>query len=248
MAFQGAGTALKGQPLTLPETGENVKRTKEGYRVYDGGGSISFAFGRIAGCEAYARLGDFWTDQVSNFACVCTDSSRTDFSMRGPDYIYSLNRTEYFIRLGYDETDRSDTLTLELPEKGRYHLGEVSILYVPMDTYEERIARLGSTPLENVSFSINVVEGTASPEKDCVMVFSIPYSDGWKVYTDGKRAKVLQANVGWLGTPLRAGEHTIRLVYETPGGVTGRWISLAAWLMFLCTCLLRPSKRGRRGE
>jgi len=232
--------------LTLPETGENVKRTKNGYRVMQDGGKISFAFERIAGTEAYVRLSDFWTEKVSNFAGISTDTSRTAFSMRGPDTIYSLNRKEYYIRLGYDETDRMDTLTLELPEKGRYHLGGADILYVPMDSFEERIRQMNAQPLQDVTFSMNTVEGNVSAAGNCVMAFSIPYSAGWNVFVDGKKARAIEVNIGWLGTALTAGEHAIRLVYRTPGALPGRWISLAAWLIFALVCVFGRNRTGRK--
>jgi uncharacterized membrane protein YfhO len=69
------------------------------------------------------------------------------------------------------------------------------------------------------------------------MAFSIPYSSGWKVYVDGQKTQALQVNEGWLGTLLTAGRHEITLRYTTPGAVTGRWISLAAWILFLVICL-----------
>ena len=227
------GTEVLEKRLTLPDTGENVKRTKDGYKVSSGGGSICFDIERMAGYEAFVRFEDFWTDKVSNFAAVRTGSMRTEFSMRGPDYIYSLNRREYYIRLGFDETDGADTLTLELPEKGRYHLAGAAVCYVPAAQYAARIDAANEEHLEDVTFSVNTVEGKISTARDCVLVCSVPFSEGWKVLVDGKEAKPLQVNVGWLGTCLQPGDHTVRFVYTTPGAVLGRWISLAAWLIFL---------------
>ena len=237
---------IEEEMLVLPESGVNAERTKNGYRIRQGGGSISFPIRRRAGFEAYARLDDFWVDKASNFAYIQTNNLRTEFSMRGPDYIYSLNRKEYLIRLGYDEADRDDVLTLELPEKGKYSLGSVSILYVPMSTYTARIDQRNEQGMRDEVFSVNQVQGSADITKDCVMVFSVPYSTGWKIYVDGEKAPVLQANVGWLGTRLTPGRHQIRLEYATPGAFPGRLISLLAWAGFILICAVPGNRADKR--
>ena len=237
---------IEEEDLPLPESGVNAERTKNGYRIRKGGGSISFAIRRRAGFEAYARLDDFWVDKASNFAYIQTDNLRTEFSMRGPDYIYSLNRTEYLIRLGYDESDRDDTLTLELPEKGKYNLGSVSILYVPMNTFTARVDQRNEQSMRDEVFSVNRVQGSADITKDCVMVFSVPFSTGWKIYVDGEKTPALRSDVGWLGACLTPGQHQIRLEYATPGAVPGRLVSLLAWVGFILMCALPGRKEDRR--
>lgn len=234
--------------LPLPETGDNVKRTKDGYKVKKGGGSIRFDRVKKAGCEAIVCFEDFWTDKVSNFATVATENARTEFSMRGPDTIYSLNRKDYYIRLGYDETDGEGVVTLELPERGKYHLGAVKVFYVPMAGFEARIDALGEESLTDVQFDINRVTGRAELTKDGVMAFSIPYSKGWKVYVDGQESKALQVNIGWLGTYLTGGSHEIRLQYTTPGAVPGRWIALLSWVIFAGVCIAGSRLEKKQSE
>jgi uncharacterized membrane protein YfhO len=63
------------------------------------------------------------------------------------------------------------------------------------------------------------------------MVLGIPYSKGWRAYVDGKKEKLLQANVMYMALPLTAGTHHIVLKYETPYLKTGLFVSLVAFLI-----------------
>ena len=70
------------------------------------------------------------------------------------------------------------------------------------------------------------ITGAITAEQDRYLVFSIPYSSGWQVYDNGKRASVQKANIMYMGIPICAGKHEITLVYQTPGARTGRWLSI----------------------
>lgn len=66
--------------------------------------------------------------------------------------------------------------------------------------------------------------------------FSVPYESGWSAEIDGEPAEIVQANVGFMAVRVRAGSHTIRFHYKTPGLVTGAEITgtaLALLLLYL---------------
>lgn len=49
-----------------------------------------------------------------------------------------------------------------------------------------------------------------------VLLFTIPYSEGWKVFVDGKEVATKEYYNAFLGVELEAGEHEIELHYEQP--------------------------------
>jgi hypothetical protein len=57
------------------------------------------------------------------------------------------------------------------------------------------------------------------------------FDPGWTATVDGEAAPVLAANGFAMAVPVGAGSHAVRLRYETPGRMTGIWISLAGLLM-----------------
>ena len=55
------------------------------------------------------------------------------------------------------------------------------------------------------------------------------YSEGWHASVDGKPRDVLPANLIFQSVDLEAGEHLVRLDYQTPGLMVGFWLSALAW-------------------
>ena len=60
------------------------------------------------------------------------------------------------------------------------------------------------------------------------LVAAIPYEKGWSVYVDGKQAKMLRADEGFIAASLPAGTHKIEFRYVCPGVREGALISLGA--------------------
>jgi hypothetical protein len=57
------------------------------------------------------------------------------------------------------------------------------------------------------------------------------FDPGWTATVDGRAAPVLPANGFEMAVPVGSGSHVVRLRYETPGRMTGDWLSLASLLM-----------------
>jgi uncharacterized membrane protein YfhO len=97
-----------------------------------------------------------------------------------------------------------------------------------MKEYKNQVQALGRHSLQNIKTQNNKVEGDIVLDQKGIMVLGIPYSKGWSANIDGKRTKLLRANVMYSALPLIAGSHHISLSYETPYLRTGLLISLAA--------------------
>lgn len=235
-------------PVELPETGEGVEKTKNGYSVENGGGSIRIPYDRKAGYECYLHLKGFTKNASYSFVKISTSELTKELTLRGKNRVYSLGLENYQVNLGYDEADGQDEIRLEFTDKGNYGLKSVEICYVPMENYEEDIEALNREALENVSVENNIVTGTVNLSQRKFMVFSIPFSSGWSVYVDGEKQQLSRANVMYLGLWLESGEHEIRLCYCTPGLMAGLTVTLFCDMLFLALLFFYWNRHRKGGK
>lgn len=223
-------------PVVMPSKGQDVKKTKTGYKAEKADGSITITYERRKGYEAYLHFKGFHRNDAYTSVDVCTSDMEKQVMLRSVVGRYSLGRKDYLVNMGYCYEDREDTADIVFSEKGKYDLESIEICYVPLDKYETNIKKLSEDILQNVQEDTNTISGTVSLEKEKYMVFSIPYSEGWKAYVDGKETKLQKANVMYMGLALEPGEHEITLRYCSPGfwpGLTLTLVSVIVFLIFL---------------
>ena len=159
---------------------------------------------------------------------------------------------DFAINMGY-RSHGADALEITFQSEGIYSMSELAVVVQPTEEMmRHAVDRLVCTMTDvdlhrnPVSFASSEITGTVNAEQDRYLVFSIPYSKGWTVYDNGKKAELQKANLMYLGMPIEAGNHEIRLVYRTPGGTAGILVSLAgvALMIFLC----RKSAGGQRAR
>ena len=199
------------------------------------------------GCETYLVLKGLSRDTETERISISTSRIKKIISYRGAEDIYSLGDREYAVNLGYSDHTLEDTLSIKFKKDSEYTLEGASIVQVPMAGDEEAVAGLNEGGLEDTEFKNNTVTGSARADHDRLMMFSLPFKDGWKVYVDGEKRSLLQVNDGYSGVFLEAGEHRIELKYCSPGLIAGRLISLAALIIWGGICLLgRKKKAGNK--
>lgn len=172
------------------------------------------------------------TDRTLNRAKFTADGS-----------LYSNHMKTQIISLGYSD-EKKTTCTLTFPQKGTFILDDLEIWCQPMDNYAEQIRALRAEPLENVETNWRGLTGTISVSKDKFLCFSIPYDKGWTAYVDGEKANLVQANIGFMGVELEAGDHEIELKYWPPGLTAGIVLSCVGLVGAICLFVyMRKSKR-----
>lgn len=159
---------------------------------------------------------------------------------------------DFAINMGY-RSRGADTLEITFQSEGIYSLSELAVVVQPTEEMmRHAVDRLVCTMTDvdlhrnPVSFASSEITGTVNAEQDRYLVFSIPYSKGWTVYDNGKKAELQKANLMYLGMPIEAGSHEIRLVYRTPGGTAGVLVSLAGVILMIFLC--RKSAGGQRAR
>jgi len=117
-------------------------------------------------------------------------------------------------------------------QKGTFSFNGIDVYNVDMNYYKERIKELGKVTLSNMKMGNNIIEGNVNLDREKIMVFSIPYSRGWRAYINGKRADILRANTMHMALILGEGENHISLKYRTPFLLEGAIISFASTVIF----------------
>lgn len=130
-------------------------------------------------------------------------------------YSYYNDRHDFTVNLDYNE-DAVTSVAITFSKMGTYTFDSMSISCYPMDKYIDQINTLASNTLENVEFDTDTVNGTITLDTAKLLCFAIPYSEGWSAYVDGKKAELYRANVLYMALALNAGDHTVKLVYNTP--------------------------------
>ena len=80
--------------------------------------------------------------------------------------------------------------------------------------------------MTDVKQSTNCIKGRISVSEDKILQLAVPYSRGWHIFVDGKKAKSFASSVAYTGIFLEKGEHTVEMHYIIPGTV----LSVAAWI------------------
>ena len=93
----------------------------------------------------------------------------------------------------------------------------------------------------------NEVSGDVNISSNKVMVFSIPYSSGWKAYVDGKETPLFRANTMYMGINLTKGNHKIVLRYNSPGLHLGMIVSASGILIFIILAIVSRRKKRKEG-
>ncbi len=146
----------------------------------------------------------------------------------------------YTFALGFCEED-VDSISFVSP----FEFESVEVIAVPEEVYLSAYESCTAEILENVELSTNVLTGDISVSSDKILSVNMLYSDGWTAYIDGEKAPIYKANGLFLGIPLSAGEHTVRLEYRTPLLYEGAALSLISISAFVIIIVLskRRSKK-----
>ena len=142
-------------------------------------------------------------------------------------------KSEYRIELNNNESG-IESLRLDFPDNRGEEIRITDIVLETMDFafgYAEDIQDLKQNPLKIVSFEEDHIRGAISVDTDKLLFMSIPYDDGWKIHVDGKETQPMVANVGFMGIPLKKGEHVIELKF------TPHLMSISVIVSIISVCL-----------
>jgi uncharacterized membrane protein YfhO len=108
-----------------------------------------------------------------------------------------------------------------------------------VNTYIKAVNERRKEPFIIDKFSQNHITGSVEAGGDRMLFFSIPYDKGWTLKIDGKPAKIEKVNIGFIGTRIGKGLHSIELKYFTPGLFAGIVLSLIGLASYIALIVFR---------
>jgi uncharacterized membrane protein YfhO len=178
------------------------------------------------------------TVEVAGQIFIYADCSAADsLTVRSGDNEWSVTPHEpYIIDGGFMETGTEVQLSVTSDSSC---VGKFFVATLNKDTFDKGMATLSANQLKIDSFSGNRLHGSVNTEKDGLLMTTIPYDSGWRVYVDGNKVATSSVSDGFLSFDMFAGEHTVEMVYTSNGFIIGITIS-ALSLLVLVLLLIGP--------
>lgn len=262
-ADDGVSNALEGSAAPAADNGKEASALC--FRVTKEGAKATLRFEAAEEAETYLVLRDLdagpldgeggESDSAGNLSNLESEypirvkalregtpltDKRLNFKTEINQYYSGLK--DFAMNMGYRDKG-ADTFEIVFQKPGIYSMSELAVVVQQAEEMMQHAANLLACTMVDVnlhrnpvSFASSEITGTVNAEQDRYLVFSIPYSKGWTVYDNGKKAELQKANLMYLGMPIEAGSHEIRLVYRTPGGTAGILVSLAGVILMIFLC------------
>ena len=186
--------------------------------------------------EFYDADYSFTADQAGEYYAYVNNAAVKQVSANYGYTEKNFNNVDrgYLLELGYLEA--GDTVTLHSKTDGQ----SVSADVYRFDYNALRALQdvLQDESLELTSWKDTKLSGTITTEKGGVMMTSIPYDPGWKIFVDGVETDITEVKDTFLGVALTPGTHTIELRFMPQGLALGALITVLSLVMLLAIWLI----------
>ncbi len=158
------------------------------------------------------------------------------FHLSTPDYQNYEGNHNFLVNLSYSDKERSE-VRFRINTPGEYSFEDLNLIAQPMENYVSNVTARASDSLDNVRIYDNGFSGDIELLEKKILFISVPYSDGFKAYVDGKEVEILRANTWGMALDLEKGYHTVELKYSTPNLLLGAGISAIGFLSFAAVAI-----------
>lgn len=195
--------------------------------------AVRLEFEGVPGSETHITFSGLKFNDGMDAAVVVKSSSGIlkvlDFYEDG--YEYYNGRHDFTIDLGYSD-EAPEWVIFAFTEKGSYSFDSITVSCTPMEGTFDRIDELKEEAPSDVTIGTDEVTCSVDFSSPQMLVFTIPYSDGWTACVDGEPADLIRADVKYMALDLPSGHHDIELSYHTPMFLAGEVSSLLGLLLF----------------
>ncbi len=165
---------------------------------------------------------------------IMCDADTLTFEHNNTSTKYSKTTHKYLFDLGQIQAGETVEVSNTQSEEIRFNVYKLN-----MEAVETSYDTLSGQTFNVTEFSDTRVCGTIDAQEAGRLIFSIPKEEGWTVYVDDEKVKAESFSDTFLSVHVSSGTHEVRLVYETPGLMSGIKISVASIGLFAMLQLLR---------
>ena len=173
------------------------------------------------------------------------DGSEKKMVVYSENHPFNHGRGDYIINLGYNKESGSRSITVTFSNTGVFRYDSIKAVCQPMREVSAQTERLSADSLENVNIDTNEISGKIHTESEKVLCVSVPFSKGWKASVDGEKTDIVKINDLYIGIPIRAGEHDVKLTYSTPGRNVGICVSMIGILLLMMAVVFERRKAAK---
>ncbi|MDD6310392.1 MAG: YfhO family protein [Firmicutes bacterium] len=184
------------------------------------------------------------------YICIETSNADTIMVQRENDAKNTEieNDCNSIVNIGRFEEGESFKINV-LYEEGLAGAITVHACIMDEELWDEAYGYLSADMLKVTDYDDTHLKGTIEVESEGLMVTSIPYDEGWTLYVDGEKKKVIE-RVGnaWMATALSPGTHEIEFKFRPPGFILGLIISILSIMLLAALCIIGRIKRKPQDE
>ena len=214
----------------LKITGEDRASWKDGTLKGKKQGRMKLKFQTEEKSETYLVLKDLSSRlkvRKKHMLSVQSKKARQEIPMCAVSNEKKMKRDVIAVNLGIRQ---AGTCSLHFHKSHTYKLKEMEIYGISESFIKEQTKKRRKESMTDVKQSTNCIKGRISVFEDKILQLAVPYSRGWHIFVDGKKAKSFASSVAYTGIFLEKGEHTVEMHYISPWIIPGTVLSVAAWI------------------
>ncbi|MDY5279826.1 YfhO family protein [Sharpea porci] len=144
-------------------------------------------------------------------------------------------KIKWLLNLGMT-TESANKIIITFNNAGNYSIKDIQLFKRPIESVQRNIKKLRRVA-KNVHYTGNRYKCDVEMDKSGTLFASIPYSQGWTAYDNGKKISINRTDTAFMSFDLNRGEHQIELVYRTPGLFVGTITTIIAIAIFVTICM-----------
>lgn len=141
-------------------------------------------------------------------------------------------RENMFVNLGHTSMG-TDEIFIQFEDTGKYQINDITVYALSVNKIIDK--KIADEKRENALaikvFENERIEGIVQRDNPGILVTTIPYEKGWTVIINGEIGEVIQANIGFIGVPVKSGVSELVFIYQNPYLKIGGALSLIGILL-----------------
>lgn len=203
--------------------------------------NIHYSFTAVNDKEVYFYLPSDYPRQVK-------------LTLNGASYdTFYGNETSRIVSLGHFQTGAKVDLTITIDQTDLYVWNKgTAFYYMDEDAFKSAISKLSVSQFEIENYTEDHFKGKIDiKEGHEVVLTTIPYDKGWKVYVDGETVETYEALDALMAFDAGVGEHTLEMRYLPNEFVAGASCTAFFSVVFLALCgfdLIKKKRAARSAQ
>lgn len=155
-------------------------------------------------------------------------------------YVNDKYITDYLTKYEWSTLNLGKNVTkVTLEFENEMIMNDIYFYYENIDIFEKHYNLLKNNQVNINKITSSNLKGDISIEEASIVLFTIPYDEGWNIKVDGKEIKYFKVMDSLIGLDLEKGSHKINLNYEPKGLKLGIYISLISLIITIIYVILR---------